>query len=94
MKRPFAVLLAACVLVWAGCALSPFSNKKPKPKRDPKQGPHVSLDVELEFRQRWVDKRASDLIAQGMLPDSARDQALAEFKVKYAYTKAANMPMP
>jgi hypothetical protein len=92
MKRLYAVSLAAFALLGAGCALWPFSNKGPQPKRDPDRNPRVSTQVELEFRLRWVEKRSADLIAQGMLPDAAHDQALAEFRVKFAYTHAATMP--
>jgi hypothetical protein len=91
MKRLFPVAATACALLCAGCALWPFS-KKSASNPTPKQSSHVSTEVELEFRQRWVDKRTSDLVAQGMIPDAAHAQALAEFRVKYSYTHAANMP--
>jgi hypothetical protein len=92
MKRLFPFTAAAFVLLCAGCALWPFGNKKPRPKQDPNANPLVSTQAELEFRQRWVDKRASDLVAEGMLPDAAHAQALAEFRVKFSYTHAASMP--
>jgi len=93
MKRLFPLTLAALVFLCAGCALWPFGKKTASdtPPR-PKQSSKISTEVELEFRQRWTDKRASDLVAQGMTPDAAREQALAEFRVKYAYTHAASMP--
>jgi hypothetical protein len=92
MKRLFPVIIASFACLGAGCALWPFSNKKPRPKPDPQQSPLVSTQAELEFRQRWVDKRSDDLVAQGMLPDAAHAQALAEFRVKFSYTHAASMP--
>ena len=92
MKRLYAVSIAAFALLGAGCALWPFSNKGPQPKHDPDLDPHVSTQVEMEFRQRWVEKRSADLIAQGILPDAAHDQALAEFRVKFSYTHAATAP--
>ncbi len=38
---------------------------------------------------RWIDKRTSDLVAQGNSPTAARAQAAAEFKEKFNYTEAA-----
>jgi hypothetical protein len=93
MKRLLLPTLAALVFLCAGCALWPFGKKTasdapPKPKQSSK----ISTEVELEFRQRWTDKRASDLVAQGMTPEAAKAQALAEFRVQFAYTHAATLP--
>jgi len=93
MKRLLPPFVAALVFLCAGCALWPFGKKTSSSTPNaPKEGGKISTEVELEFRQRWVDKRASDLVAQGLTPEAAKDQALAEFRVKYAYTHAANMP--
>lgn len=93
MKRLLPPTLAALVFLCAGCALWPFGKKTASDAPvQPKQSSKVSTEVELEFRQRWTEKRANDLVAQGMTPEAAKEQALAEFRVKYAYTHAANMP--
>jgi hypothetical protein len=94
MKRLFPIAATSLALLCGGCALWPFSKKsadKDAPPK-PKQSSRVSTDVELGFRQRWVDKRTADLVAQGMVPDAAHAQALAEFRVKFSYTHAASMP--
>jgi hypothetical protein len=85
MKRLVPLALAAVLLATCGCHL--FSKKK-KPAT-PKESPTVATDVEKDFMKRWIDKRTSDLVAQGFAPDAARDQATAEFKVKFSYTQAA-----
>ena len=92
MKRLLPFTLVTLTLLCGGCALWPFSKKENARRAQPKQGSHVSTDVELEFRQRWVDKRAADLVAQGMLADSAHAQAMAEFRTKFYYTHAAQLP--
>jgi hypothetical protein len=50
--------------------------------------------MEKEFQQRWLEKRVGDLTAQGMTPDAARTQALAEYKAKYSYTRPAGPAGP
>ncbi|HEY5079946.1 MAG TPA: hypothetical protein VII43_08865 [Opitutaceae bacterium] len=85
MKRLVPLTLAAVILAGPGCHL--FSKKK---KSDtPKESPHVATEVEKDFMHRWIDKRTTDLVAQGTAPDTARAQAEAEFKVKFGYTDAA-----
>jgi hypothetical protein len=64
-----------------------FSSKK-NPAA-PKESKTVAADVEKDFMHRWIDKRASDLVALGHTPDAARAQAVAEFKTTFAYTNAA-----
>ncbi len=81
--------LALCaLLLCSGCHLF---RKKPPPDRA-KPSSHVATEVEVEFRQRWMDKRVGELTGQGMTQDAARAQALAEFRAKYSATKAAQMP--
>jgi hypothetical protein len=92
MKRHLPMVVASLALLCGGCALWPFSKKNGPKHPVPKQSPLVSTEVELEFRQRWVDKRAGDLVAQGMLADAAHAQALSEFRQKFSYTHAATMP--
>jgi hypothetical protein len=46
--------------------------------------------VEEGFKQRWVEKRANELMALGLRPDLARQQALEEYRVRYQYTHSAD----
>lgn len=85
MKRIVTLALAAVLLANSGCHL--FSKKK-KPAA-PVDGPNVAIDVEKDFMHRWIDKRTSDLVAQGTPAAAARVQAVAEFKAKFNYTEAA-----
>lgn len=43
----------------------------------------VSNEVESEFRQRTIDKRMAELVAQGQTPDAARTTATDEFRARY-----------
>jgi len=86
MKRLFPFALAALLLTGSACHM--FSSKK-KPAA-PKESKTVAADVEKDFMHRWIDKRTADLIAAGKAPSEARDQAVAEFKVTYAYTASAS----
>ena len=85
MKRIATLALAATVLATSGCHM--FSKKK-NPSA-PKESKTMATDVEKEFMARWIDKRTSDLTAQGLSADAAHAQAVAEFKVQYNYTDAA-----
>jgi hypothetical protein len=61
--------------------------KKPNPaesKKKEKQDPHVATVTELEFKARWVDKRAAELISQGVSPADAKVQATTEFTAKFS----------
>jgi hypothetical protein len=89
MKRFSAVATLLCVLcLSSGCH---FFHKK-KADAEPKDSKMIATQVELEFRQRWVDKRTGELTAQGMNADLAHTQALAEFRQKYSATSAAEAP--
>ncbi len=87
MNRSSVLALAAlaAVLGCAGCSHIPFIGKK-KPE---KQSRHIATDTEKEFEDRWMDKRASELVAQGQSPESARDQAQKEFYQKFPATFVA-----
>jgi hypothetical protein len=96
MKRPLIVFAAALALaLGAGCSFVPHfpfighktSSSAPKP---PKEDSHVATQSEADFKQRWVDKRASELVAQGLAPDTAKAQAVAEFDQKFAATHVAH----
>lgn len=83
MKRSLIFVLLLPVAFLIGCK---HSNKKPK---TPKENPEVASEIEESFKQRWVEKRAADLMALGLRPDLARQQAINEFRVRYGYTHAA-----
>ena len=81
MKRPIIFFLLLPVALVAGC-----SHKTKKPK----ENPALASDVEESFKQRWVEKRANELMALGLRPDLARQQALEEYRVRYQYTHSAD----
>ncbi|MGA2015345.1 MAG: hypothetical protein ABSH26_00205 [Opitutaceae bacterium] len=85
MKRLVTLTLAAALLANSACHL--FSKKR-NPVA-PKESPTMAIDVEKDFMHRWIDKRSSDLVAQGKAPADARAQAVAEFKSKFSYTDVA-----
>jgi hypothetical protein len=89
MKRPSLFVAAAfAVLLSAGCSHIPFIGKKKAP--DPnKIGSHVGTDTEKEYKQRWVERRSSELVSQGLAPDGARTQATVEFNQKFSATHVA-----
>jgi len=93
MKRLPRLLLALSALALAaGCSHIPFIGKKKAPDdpSKPKQTKALATDTEKEFKQRWVDKRVSELVGQGMSPESAHTQASSEFRQKYSVTNAAH----
>jgi hypothetical protein len=85
MKRLVPFVLATLLLSNSACHL--FSKKK---NQTPKESKTVAADVEKDFMVRWIDKRTSDLVAQGRAPTVAHEQAVAEFKASYSYTNAAS----
>ncbi|HWA08684.1 MAG TPA: hypothetical protein VG838_04370 [Opitutaceae bacterium] len=84
MKRllpSFLVLLG--VLVLPGCL---FSRKSGRPKE---KDPEVAASTEALFKQRWLEKRVTELKAAGATPDAAQSQAEEEFRARYSFTSAA-----
>ena len=73
---------ALCLLMLNGCF---FWNKKPK-TRPTDESPAVATSVEKDFKVRWVEKRSSDLIGQGVAADTAHAQAVSEFDSKFPDT--------
>jgi hypothetical protein len=82
-KRLLPSVVALSVLALGGGCLFPKNFSKAKKDK------HVSADMEKEFKQRWMEKRVGDLTAQGMSPDKATAQALAEYDAKYSFTRPA-----
>ena len=89
MKRLVPTVLAAALITTAGCHM--FSKKTVSP---PKEGPDISNQVERDFKQRWIEHRTAELVAQGTSPAAAHDQAINEFREKFSYTRAAQEPPP
>ena len=86
MKRSLIFVLILPLAFLAGCQ---HSKKKPANTKE-KENPAVASEVEETFKQRWVEKRAAELMALGQRPDLARQQAINEFHVRYGYTHAAD----
>ncbi len=55
----------------------------------PKENKAVATEVEENFRQRWIENRAAELMNRGVSPHLARTQAIEEFRLNYSYTRAA-----
>lgn len=87
MKRSSLGLLCllAAALGCGGCSHLPFIGKK----KAEKQSRYVATATEKEFEDRWVDKRAAELVSQGQAPDQARDQATQEFFKTFSATTIA-----
>jgi len=66
----------------SGCLFSKKSGR-------PKESSTISADVEENFRRRWVEKRASELAAQGVAADAAQVRAESEFRERYSFTREA-----
>jgi hypothetical protein len=86
MKRIVPVALVCVLFANLGCHYFYGRNKNPTA---PKESSTTAADVEKDFMRRWIDKRTSELVAQNVPIDTARVQALAEFKSKFDYTDAA-----
>lgn len=81
--RTLIAALAATTLCLTGCS---YFSKGPK---KPKESKAIASQVEEEFKQRWIEKRAAELMTRGVSPDIARGQAIEEFRLNYSYTTAA-----
>lgn len=82
LKPTLIVCLSAVALIsLTGCN---FFRKNKKPKEDSR----LALQVEGEFRERWVEKRVSELMAQGADAGTAQVQAAREFRERYPYIRA------
>jgi hypothetical protein len=82
MIKAFSLTLCLTVLCCSsGCLFSKKANR-------PKESSTISADVEESFRKRWVEKRASELTAQGTADDVARASAESEFRERYGFTRA------
>ena len=82
MKQRALLLIFAALTLTTGCSLFKKSQK-------PKEVQNLAADTDENFRQRFVDKRAAELVAQGLAENAARAQAQEEFKVRYSYASPA-----
>jgi len=83
MKRSHLLIpVLFAVVLTSGCQLLK-REKKPVEKNTP------AAETDEILRQRWVDKRTAELVAQGTAPEAARPLAEQEFRAKYNYTKPA-----
>ena len=80
MKRSLLFLLILPLALFAGCSHA---------KKKPKESSAIASEVEEGFKQRWIEQRGAQLMAQGMRADLARQQAIDEFRVRFGYTHAA-----
>jgi hypothetical protein len=80
MKRPLLFTLLVLVTLSTGC----FHNRK-----KPKESTAIASEVEENLKQRFIEKRSAELVAQGLRPDLARQQAIDEFRDRFGYTHAA-----
>ena len=79
-----AFLFVFCIAALCGSSGCLFSKKANRAK----ETSAISADVEESFRKRWVDKRASELAAKGVVADAARTQAESEFRERFGFTRA------
>ena len=82
-RRTLVLALSVVALCLTGCS---YFSKGPK---KPKESKAIASQVDEEFKQRWIEKRASELMTRGVSPDIARGQAIEEFRLNYGYTSAA-----
>jgi len=80
MKRLLLLAFALLPVLVTSC----FHHKK-----KPKESTAIASDVEETLKQRFIEKRSAELIALGLRPDLARQQAIDEFRDRYGYTHAA-----
>ena len=87
MKHFVPATLALLLALASGCSLLHHKDKKAsQPELPPSAG------IEAEFRSRWTNKRAHELLAAGAATteDQAQQMAAAEFAKQYPYLTPAN----
>ena len=85
MKYSAPVLLLALALA-SGCSLFPSKSKKAGPKELP-----PAAEIEAEFRDRWIDRRAHDLLVAGnaKTEQEARTMAASEFAKQFPFIRSS-----
>jgi len=76
------ILPIAAFTTFAGCSIQPKKN------------PFIAIETEETFKQRWIAKRVSDLLAakQAANADEARVIATGEFEKKFPATSVVRQP--
>jgi len=75
-----------------GCALfhrKPKDPAAPKSAKEELKSKTPVADMENSFRDRWIAKRAAELVAKGVAAEQANTQATSEYAEAYRYTKTA-----
>jgi hypothetical protein len=80
-RFPLFLLAAAFAVVGIAC----HSTKT----KASKESPNVAIEVEAGFKQRWIDKRTTELTTAGADATAARAQAEKDFRAAYGYLRAA-----
>lgn len=82
----FQRLLLSCLLLTVALSAGCLFSKK---SATPKESSAIASDTDENFKQRWVDRRTTELVARGTVAEAARTQAIAEFRAQYGFTSAA-----
>lgn len=83
LKPTLLPVLAMIVLTSAnGCALFKKSKK-------PKENPAIAAETEADLRQRWIERRTAELVAQGTAAETARETAAKEFTEAYPFVRSS-----
>lgn len=81
------ILIVSLALVLGfGTTACRSSKKKDKFANKP------AAEMEANFKQRWVDKRTTDLVTKGVPAADARTQASEEFDKQFPYTGGISKP--
>jgi hypothetical protein len=81
MFRPLLLTAVICAAALGnGCLFSKKSNR-------PKEGSALASETEEAFRQRWLQQRTNELVAQGANAEAARSQASTEFRERFAFNQ-------
>jgi hypothetical protein len=83
MKPKPSLLVSLAVLLVSSSTGCNFFKKNKKPK----ENPAIASEVEGEFRQRWIDRRVTELVGTGNDALTARSKAEEEFRQRYPYIK-------
>jgi hypothetical protein len=81
MKLKSSLLFSLALLVSLSAAGCNMFRKTKKPK----ENPAIAAEVEADFRQRWIDRRTTELTSKGTDATAATEQASREFHEKYPY---------
>lgn len=83
MNQKLLLTLCLAAFVFASASGCSFFRKSKKPK----ENPNIAAEVEAGFRDRWIERRVAELGAQGVDPQAAQAQAVAEFNHRYPYLR-------